>query len=398
MKKSPENRILKNKQLIVGITGSVAAYKAVELIRRLKDKGASVRPVMTDASSRFITPMSVELAAGAMPLSGMFDKPLSHVDITAGADLLLVAPATANTLGKFAQGMADDLLSAMFMAFRGPVLVAPAMNPRMYDSPVLRRNLDFLKGLGVVEIPPGEGALACGEEGKGRMAEVDVILQYVEAALWGRKDLAGRKVVVTAGPTREHLDPVRFISNRSSGRMGFEMARAALMRGAEVVLISGPSSLVPPAGARLIMVERAAEMRDEVMKEIGGAYMLVMCAAVADFAPASSSGGKLTKDEVRSIELSPTPDILSEAASSAARPRIVVGFAAETGDSMDRARKKLAAKGADLIVFNNVLAPGAGFDVLTNKVTVIGRHGEQDLPLMTKHEAAHEIIDIAIRL
>jgi len=397
VKKSKRSWILKSKRLLVGITGSVAAYKAVELIRRLRDSEASVSTVMTDASCRFITPLSVELATGARPLTGMFEDPLAHIEFSAQADLMLVAPATASTIAKFAQGQADDLLSACFMAFRGPVIIAPAMNTRMYESPAFRRNLDYLKdSLGVIEVPPAEGSLACGEEGKGRMAEVDVIVDYARRALT-EKDLQGRKVVVTAGPTREYIDPVRFISNRSSGRMGYALARAALGRGAEVVLISGPVSVAPPTGARLIQVESAAQMHKAVMSELDGAYMLLMSAAVADFSPSAGTADKLPKDAIESIALSPTRDILREVAASGQRPQVVVGFAAETGELIERAEKKLLDKGADYIVFNNVLEPGAGFDVDTNRVTVVGRDGRQELPLMSKDDVARKVLEIAVK-
>lgn len=398
--KSKRSRILKNKKLLVGITGSVAAYKAVELIRRLRDEGAWVIPVMTDASCRFITPLSIELASGGnKPLTGIFDNPMAHIELATGADLMLVAPATANTIGKFAQGLADDLLSACFMAFRGPTVIAPAMNTRMYESPALRRNLSYLKeALGVIEVEPGEGVLACGMEGKGKMAEVEAIIEHVRSALAPNANLSGRKVVITAGPTREYIDPVRFISNRSSGRMGYALARAALRQGADVVLISGPVSITPPMGARLISVESAADMHKAVMEEIAGAYMLVMSAAVADFSPSSRTQEKLPKGALENIGLSPTPDILREAASSAMRPEIVVGFAAETGDSLERAGKKLKDKGADYIVYNNVLEPGSGFDVDTNRVTVIGRDSTHELPLMSKDEVASRLLGITVKV
>jgi phosphopantothenoylcysteine decarboxylase/phosphopantothenate--cysteine ligase len=399
MKKSRASSVLKDKKLLVGITGSVAAYKAVELIRRLRDEGASVSPVMTDASCRFITPLSIELAAGGIkPLCGMFDDPMAHIGLSSEADLMLVAPATANTIGKFARGLADDLLSTSFMAFSGPAVIAPAMNTSMYESPTLRQNLNYLKEvLGVIEVEPGEGMLACGQEGKGKMAEVEAIIEHVRGALAPFADLNGRKVVITAGPTREYMDPVRFISNRSSGRMGYALARAALRQGAEVVLISGPVSISPPREARLVSVQSASEMHRAVMEEIEGAHMLVMSAAVADFAPSDRGNGKLPKEEMRNITLSPTPDILREAAFSSMRPEIVVGFAAETDDSLDRAVGKLKEKGADYIVFNNVLEPGAGFDVKTNRVTVIDRDGTHELPLMSKDEVARRVLSITTK-
>jgi phosphopantothenoylcysteine decarboxylase/phosphopantothenate--cysteine ligase len=391
---SPKGRTLNSAKVLVGITGSVAAYKAVELIRRFRDEGASVSAVMTDASSRFITPLSVELATGQGGVfTGMFDEPLAHIELAAGADLMVVAPATANTIGRFSQGLADDLLSALFMAHRGPVVIAPAMNWRMYESPALRRNLALLKEHGVIEVEPVEGALACGEEGRGKMAPVERILEAARSSLC-EKDLEGLKVVVTAGPTREHMDDVRFISNRSSGKMGYALARAALSRGAEVVLISGPVSLAPPYGARMINILSAEEMRGAVMGELDGAHALIMAAAVADFSPGEKVSGKPEKSELGPLELKATPDILTEAGRLDPGP-VIVGFAAETGEDLTRAERKLKDKGADYIVFNNVSDPDAGFDVDTNKVTVLGGpEGPQSHPLMPKDEVAHIVLDL----
>lgn len=410
-RKKKKRDSLKNRHILVGITGSVAAYKAVDLVRRLRDLEVSVSVIMTDASCRFITPLSMELAAGETPLIGMFDSPLSHIALSSKADMMLVAPATANTIGRFALGLADDLLSATFMAYRGPVLIAPAMNPRMYSSPAVERNLNCLRDQGVIEVPPAEGMLACGETGKGRMAEVDAIIERVRQIFADKafaatplagddpevNDLAGKKVVVTAGPTREYIDPVRYISNRSSGKMGYALARQARRRGADVVLITGPSALRPPHGVRLIRVERAAQMNEAVVAEMPGAFMLIMAAAVADFAPDSEAAGKLPKDQVASIALRRNPDILAGVCSSPQRPQIVVGFAAETGGTTERAREKLAGKGADFIVYNNVQETGAGFDVDTNKVTVIGGELEKPLPLMSKDDVAAAVIDIVLK-
>lgn len=390
-----KRRTLNSANVLVGITGSVAAYKAVELIRRLKDEGASVRAVMTDASSRFITPLSVELATGRGGVfSGMFDDPLAHIELASGSDLMLVAPATANTIGRFSQGFADDLLSAVFMAFRGPVVIAPAMNWRMYESPALRRNLATLREQGIVEVEPVEGPLACGEEGRGKMAPIGRILDAARAALCA-KDLAGRKVVVTAGPTREHMDDVRFISNRSSGKMGYEIARAALARGAEVVLVSGPVSIEPPYGARLVRVTSAADMRSAVLAELEGAHALVMAAAVADYSPSARTAGKPEKTgHGSSIGLEQTHDILAEAGRLGNRP-VIIGFAAEAGDDLSGAERKLKEKGADFMVFNNVSEPDAGFDVDTNRVTVLGGpDGPVRHPLMQKEDVAHIVLDL----
>jgi phosphopantothenoylcysteine decarboxylase/phosphopantothenate--cysteine ligase len=382
---------LKDKRILHGITGSIAAYKAVDLLRRMKEEGASVTPVMTDASMRFLAPLSLEAASGNKAYSGLFEDPMAHITLTRDADLMLVAPATANSIGKFANGIADDMLSTCFLSFRGRVVLAPAMNWRMYESPVFRRNLDYLKALGVTEVPPEKGPLACGEEGVGRMAAVEGILEAVRTAVT-EADLSGRKIVVTAGPTREYIDAVRFISNRSSGKMGYALARVARRRGAEVALISGPSSLEPPPGVRFIPVGSASEMRSAVMKELKGASALIMAAAVTDFSPGARSADKLEKASLKSLALEATPDILKEAGGRRNRP-LLVGFAAEAGDRRERAKKKLLEKGADIIVFNDITEPAGGFEADTNRIVIIEKDGEAAFPLLTKEEAAQAILD-----
>jgi phosphopantothenoylcysteine decarboxylase/phosphopantothenate--cysteine ligase len=386
-----QRRSLSSRKVLLGITGSVAAYKALDLIGRLKEEGASVTAVMTDASLRFLAPLSVETATGGKVYSGLFDDPMAHIGLARDADLMLIAPATANTVAKFAAGLAYDLLGTCFLAFRGAVVLAPAMNWRMYENPVFRENLDRLRAFGAVEAPPETGALACGEEGVGRMASTEAIVEAVKSAL-SEKDLAGEKIVVTAGPTREPLDAVRFISNRSSGKMGYALAGEARRRGAEVVLISGPSALGPPPGVDLIRVETAEEMRSAVLEEIKGARALVMAAAVADFAPASPSAAKLEKSSVRSIQLKPAPDILAEVGRMEERP-LVVGFAAEAGDNVRRAEDKLGKKGVDVIVFNDISEPGAGFDCDTNRIAIIEGGRRDDYPLMSKEGAAGLVLD-----
>ncbi len=390
-KMTEQRRSLSSRKVLLGITGSVAAYKALDLIGRLKEEGASVTAVMTDASLRFLAPLSVETATGGKVYSGLFDDPMAHIGLARDADLMLVAPATANTVAKFAAGLAYDLLGTCFLAFRGAVVLAPAMNWRMYENPVFRENLDRLRAFGAVEAPPETGALACGEEGVGRMASTDAIVEAVKSAL-SEKDLAGEKIVVTAGPTREPLDAVRFISNRSSGKMGYALAGEARRRGAEVVLISGPSALGPPPGVDLIRVETAEEMRSAVLEEIKGARALVMAAAVADFAPASPSAAKLEKSSVRSIQLKPAPDILAEVGRMDERP-LVVGFAAEAGDNVRRAEDKLGKKGVDVIVFNDISEPGAGFDCDTNRIAIIEGGRRDDYPLMSKEGVAGLVLD-----
>ena len=388
-----QRRKLNSTRVLVGITGSVAAYKAVDLIRRFRDDGASVKVIMTDASSRFITPLSIELSAGSGNcFNGIFDDPMAHIELAVESDLMVIAPATANTIGKFAQGLADDLLSACFMAFRGPVVLAPAMNWRMYESPAFVENLRLLKERGAVEVDPEEGPLACGEFGKGRMARVESIMEAAKAALCD-KDLEGMKVVVTAGPTREYLDDVRFISNRSSGRMGHAIARMAVARGAEVILISGPTALEAPLGVSMVSVISAHEMRGAVLGAVKGADALVMNAAVADFAPATHVGGKVSKEKIKTLELIKNHDILAEVGALKSKP-LVIGFAAESGADIKRAQAKRKAKGADYIVFNDISDPEAGFDVETNKITILGSDKPVSHPLMSKESAAHLVLDL----
>lgn len=389
--------LLKNKKVLVGITGSVAAYKAPDLIRRIIDGGASVDAIMTDASCRFITPLSVELAtSGGKVYRGMFDSPLAHIELARTADAFVIAPATANTIGRMAAGLADDLISAVFMAFRGRTIVAPAMNWRMYESPAFRRNLDTLKNFGIVEeVPPARGMLACGEEGAGKLASVEDILDALASSLT-EKDMAGKKVLVTAGPTREPIDVVRYISNRSSGKMGYALARVAHWRGAQVTLVSGPSELDPPRGVSVVNVNTALEMEAEVMARAKGCDAIIMSAAVADFRPESASSGKRPKEEIGdSIRLTRNPDILAGLGAMSPRP-VLIGFAAHSGDSTDAARRKLMKKGADYIVFNNIAKKGAGFEVDTNDVIILGHDFERPTGLKSKEEIASDVLDIVI--
>lgn len=388
--------MLQDKTILVGITGSVAAYKAVDLIRRLRDAGAAVRAIMTLSAERFITPLSVSLACGEPVLTSMFDQPFSHIDLPAKADAFVVAPATANILGKFANGIADDLLSTSYLVFHGPLVLAPAMNWRMYEHPAVKKNLATLLAQGASLIDPQRGTLACGEEGVGKMADVDVIIEGIRAALVPR-DLAGERVLITAGPTREPIDPVRFLSNRSSGKMGYELARVARRRGAQVTLISGPTALPPLAGVTTVRVDTALEMYAAVMERIGGATVAIMAAAVADFCAAEQRLLKAEKNDISLLQLDRTPDILAGIGALERKP-FTVGFAAETGSRIDRAERKMVEKGADMIVFNDVLQEGSGFDTDTNVVTIISRgqggvHQKEYLPLMSKEAVASAIFD-----
>jgi phosphopantothenoylcysteine decarboxylase / phosphopantothenate---cysteine ligase len=386
-----ERKVLKNKSVLLGVTGGVAAYKALDVIRRLREEGSSVTVISTEAAGHFVTPLSLEVASGTKVYTDLFSNPLSHITLPSQADIFLVAPATANSIGKFANGIADDLLSTCMLAFPGKVIIAPSMNWRMYENPVVQENLKKLASRGFIQLGPEKGSLACGEEGWGRLADVPDIIEAVKSAVT-KKDLSKERIIVTAGPTREYLDPVRFLSNKSSGKMGYAIARAALRRGAEVTLISGYSSLQPPKGASLISVDTAHDMLTAVHEHLNKATVLIMAAAVSDYMPAESSGNKIEKSEDFMLRLRLTPDIVSKAAKVKNRP-FIIGFAAETGRRIDNARKKLTKKNMNIIVFNDISARDSGFDVDTNKVTIIDAEGERELMVMSKDAVADALLD-----
>jgi phosphopantothenoylcysteine decarboxylase/phosphopantothenate--cysteine ligase len=384
--------VLNNKTIVLGVTGSIAAYKSLELVRRLSDEGARVTVVMTEAAQRFITPFAFETVSGNRVFADLFSGYSLHINIAKQADLFIVAPATANTISKLACGIADDLLSIAWLACDAPLLIAPAMNWRMYKNNVIQENIEKLKKRGVAFVGPVSGDLACGEEGAGRMAEVQDILEVIKSLL-SEKDLKGHSLLVTAGPTREYLDPVRFISNPSTGKMGFAIARVAQRRGADVCLISGPTSLAPPQGVSFVSVETTKEMEREVMGKFLKSTAVVMAAAVCDFAPAHRKEKKLPKENMLNVSFKKTPDIVKTIGKKKGN-RFIVGFAAETGEEIDNARKKLIEKNLDLIVLNDITRHGAGFGSDTNIVSLIDREGEVvRLPLMSKEEVAHVILD-----
>ena len=392
---------MKDRSILLGITGSVAAYKSLELIKGFVKDGASVKVIMTEAAKRFITPMSVEIASGGNVYCDMFESPLSHVSLPADADLFVIAPATANIISKYANGIADNLLSTSLLAFNGRVIIAPAMNWRMYENAVFQKNLHYLLSLGVKTVGPERGSLACGEEGMGRMADVEKIIEAVRTSL-SKQDLAGEQVIVTAGPTREYIDPVRYISNRSSGKMGYAIAKIAKRRGADVTLISGPTAIKPPDGVEVINVETADEMHASVMDNVPMSSIFIMSAAVADFVPAETKNSKIEKKEKFSLNLVKTSDILEEAGRFKNKP-FIAGFSAETGNRLDRARKKLVNKNIDMIVFNDVSKAGSGFDADTNEVVIIHRDKgeeihEQPLRLMSKEDVASALFDMIVSL
>jgi len=384
--------VLKNRQILLGVTGSIAAYKAAELARRLKDEGAAVQVVMTEAACHFITPYTFEAITGNTAHVDLFKDPFSHINLSKEADLFLIAPATANTINKLSLGLADNLLSNLWLTHEGPSLIAPAMNFRMYRNPKVTKHIKKMKKDGVFFAGPVSGSLACGEEGIGRMIEVPVIVEAAISALT-EKDLSGQKILVTAGPTLEPIDPVRYISNRSSGKMGFAIAQAAIRRGAEVTLISGPTRLSPPDEAEFISVEQASEMEAAVFKYLPKAKTVIMCAAVSDFSPSKKADVKHSKNGITSIELKKNKDILKEVGKEKGK-RLLIGFAAETGQDIDSAKKKLKSKNLDFIVLNDVSQKGAGFDVDTNIVTIIDKKGETvEYPLMDKIDVANVILD-----
>ncbi|HVM95480.1 MAG TPA: bifunctional phosphopantothenoylcysteine decarboxylase/phosphopantothenate--cysteine ligase CoaBC [Candidatus Acidoferrales bacterium] len=395
-------RPLESKTIVVGLTGGIACYKAAELVRALVRGGASVRVMMTPAACEFITPLTLQTLSGHPVATALFDltqeSQIGHIQLADCADAIIVAPATANSIGKIAAGLADDIVSTVVLATKAPLLLAPSMNVNMYENPVVQENIDRLRARGIRVIEPGEGFLACGWEGKGRLVETDVLVAEVERAI-STNDLRGQRLLITAGPNREAIDPVRFISNRSTGKMGFALAAAAWRRGAEVVLVAGPTTLATPHGVRRIDVVSAAEMHQAVRKEIKAAAVLLMTAAVADYRPAQVAQQKLKKAEGgMTIALTRTVDILGDLAPQKGT-RIVVGFAAETEDVVANAQRKLEAKNLDLIVANDVARPDAGFSVDTNAVTMFDRKGvREDVPLMSKTEVADRILDRVVTL
>jgi phosphopantothenoylcysteine decarboxylase/phosphopantothenate--cysteine ligase len=391
-----ERKVLRNKTVLLGVTGGVAAYKAVELTRRLRDEGASVNVIMTDAAKKFITPLSLEIASQNKVYTDLFSDPMSHIMLPAHADVMVIAPATANIIGKLAHGIADDLLSTCLLAFQGKVVIAPAMNWRMYENHIVQENLKSLVSRGIIQVGPEKGELACGEEGMGKMSDISDIIEAIRAALT-RKDLLKEKILVTAGPTREYIDPVRFLSNRSSGKMGYAIAKAALRRGAEVTLISGHSSLHQPKGVKFFSVETAAEMLHVIKRELHSSTVLIMSAAVSDFMPEGTDREKIEKTKTLLLRLTRTPDIIAEVGKRNEKP-FIIGFAAESGQKIARARKKRREKNMDMIIFNDITEAGSGFDVDTNRVVIIDRKKERKLPLMSKDSVADAILDRLVEL
>ncbi len=395
-------------RVALGVCGGVAAYKAAELVRRLQQAGWDVEVILTRGAEQFISPLTFAALSGHRVITGLFDadgqtanitSAIEHVAVAQRIDLLLVAPATAHVLAKMAAGLADDFLTTLYLATRAPVVVAPAMNVHMWTHPATQAAVARLRERGVLVVEPDEGYLACGMTGPGRLASLEAILDAVAQATRPRADLAGQTVLVTAGPTCEDLDPVRFIGNRSSGRMGYALAEAARRRGAHVILISGPVALQPPADVRVISVRSAEDMYRAVLQHLDQASVVIMAAAVADYRPVQREPQKIKRGAPRLVlELEQTPDILA-AISRQKGNRILVGFAAETERLREHARRKLQAKQLDLLVGNDVTRPGAGFDVDTNEAVLFFADGrEVPLPLLSKRELADRILDAVVAL
>ncbi len=395
-------------KVALGVTGGIAAYKAAEIVRLLREKvpGIRVQVVMTRAAQEFIRPLTFAALSGEKVITDLFspegnepniDSAIEHIAVAQSIDALLVAPATADVLAHFAQGIAGDFLTTLYLATTAPVVVAPAMNVNMWNHPATQTNLEILRQRGVKIVEPGAGYLACGMTGAGRLADNDAIVAAVMEALGASQDMSGETVLITAGPTREKIDPVRYLTNRSSGRMGYALAEAALRRGAHVLLVSGPTSLTPPGAAEITRVESAEEMRDAVLQLLPQATIVIKTAAVSDYRPKSTAGQKIKRKGPMTLELEATPDILKEL-SLKKTAQIVVGFAAETENVLENARQKLVSKNLDAIVVNDVSREGVGFDSDRNAVTIITHDQVVEVPETSKWEVAQRVLDQIVRL
>lgn len=392
-------KILNQKHVLLGITGGIAAYKAAEIVRSLQKNSCSVHVVMTENAKQFITPLTFESLTGNQVYSGLFDPrspdAMEHIELSKKSDLLLIAPATANIIGKMANGIADDLLSCLYLTMRKSTIIAPAMNVNMYLNPAVQDNICRLRKRGVEIIGPEKGELACGDEGLGRLANIESIIKAALSSLKTSAQLKGKKVLVTAGPTREPMDPVRFISNPSSGKMGFALAAEALRREAEVILISGPTEQETFSDIKFVPVITADEMKKEVFKYLSQVDIVIMAAAVGDYQPAHYSSQKIKKDkELLVLKFKKTVDILFEIGKKKG-DKILIGFAAETGDLINKAQKKLKEKNLDLIVANEIGIPESGFQSNFNKAIILNKDGEkEELPLMSKTNLASQILNM----
>src|SRR2546426_1486533 len=394
-------------KVALGVSGGIAAYKAAEIVRLLQDRGIRVQVVMTHAAQEFIRPLTFAALSGEKVITDMFgagpseapniDSAVEHIAVAQSIDALLVAPATADVLAKFAQGSATDFLTTLYLATAAPVVVAPAMNVNMWNHPATQANLETLRKRGVRVVEPGEGYLACGMTGPGRLAENEAIIAATLEALGAAQDLAGETILITAGPTPEKIDPVRYLTNRSSGRMGYALAEAALRRGARVLLISGPTSLTVPDAAAVTRVESAEQMREAVLKLLPQATIVIKTAAVSDYRPKHPASQKIKSKGALTLELEPTTDILADIARKK-DSQIIIGFAAETENALENARQKLSSKSLDAIVANDVSREGVGFDSDRNAVTIIKHDDVIEVPESTKWEVAQRVLDEIVRL
>ena len=390
--------ILNGKNIVLGVSGGIAAYKACEIISRLKKLGANVDVIMTESAAKFVTPLTFQSLSLNKVIFDMFDEPkyweIGHIALAKKADIFLIAPATANVIGKIASGIADDMLTTTVMAAKCPVILAPAMNTNMYENEIVQENMEKLKHMGYHIIEPVEGLLACGDVGNGKLSEpVDIVNRVTELLLF-KKDLSGIKILVTAGPTREKFDPVRFITNNSSGKMGYAIAERAMRRGAEVTLISGPTSIKPPIGVNLINTLSALDMRTAVLENLENSDVVIKSAAVSDYSPSEVQKNKIKKTEdTITLTLKKNPDILAEVGEKKGS-RVLIGFAMETEDLLKNARSKLKKKNLDMIVANDLMTEGAGFAVDTNVVTLLYKDGRTEkLEMMSKENLADVILD-----
>ena len=394
-------------KVALGVTGGIAAYKSAEIVRLLEDRGVRVQVIMTRAAQEFVRPLTFAALSGEKVITGMFspgqeqaaniDSAIEHIAMAQSIQALLVAPATADVLAQFAQGLAGDFLTTLYLATTAPVVVAPAMNVNMWNHPATQANLEILRRRGVKIVDPGSGYLACGMTGSGRLAENEAIVAAVLEALGASQDFAGETVLITAGPTRERIDPARYLTNRSSGRMGYAIAEAALRRGARVLLISGPTALTPPGAAEVTRVESAEQMRDAVLNLLPQATVVIKAAAVSDYRAKSGSPQKIKRKGPITLELEPTADILKEVAARK-QSQIIVGFAAETENVLENARQKLVAKQLDAIVVNDVSREGIGFDSDRNEVTIITHDEIVEVPETAKREVAQRVLDQVVRI
>ena len=394
-------------KIALGVSGGIAAYKAAEICRQLQERGIRVQVIMTRAAQEFVRPLTFAALSGEKVITDLFgagaetpniESAVEHIAVAQSIDALLVAPATADIIAKFANGIADDFLTTLFLATTAPVVIAPAMNVNMWENAATQANVKRLEERGVKIVAPDAGYLACGMVGAGRLAANESVVAAAMEALGASQDLAGEIVLVTAGPTREKIDPVRFLGNRSSGKMGYALAEAALRRGARVILVSGPVALEAPTGAEIARVESAEEMRRAVLARSAEATMIIKAAAVADFRLAQPATEKMKRKGAMSLELEPTADILAELGAARKESQILIGFAAETSDALENARKKLAAKRVDAIVVNDVSRPGIGFDSERNAVSIVMRERVIEVPESSKWEVAHRVLDAAVEL